>query len=187
MCGKPAPQTRGRLVRLVARFARRRGWGGGRPMLSSCALSLPIGDIRGHSIGLMPCHGCSIWESMNRPLNWVCLACAFFVAATQVLAQGGGCVTDQSGKVVCGQPDASCASNQRGEILCTTPGGGMVPDQYGELLCGPGYCVRNQRGDVYCSNEPRGAAMVDQNGNAVCSGTCVRGTRQACVRPIAAT
>ena len=85
---------------------------------------------------------------MNRPLNWVCLAGAFFVAATQVLAQGGGCVTDQSGKVVCGQPYASCASNQRGEILCTSPGGGMMPDQYGELLCGPGYCVREQRGDV---------------------------------------
>jgi hypothetical protein len=59
----------------------------------------------------------------------------------------------------------------------------MMNDLYGELLCGPGYCVRDQRGEVFCSSQPRGAAMVDQTGNAVCSVSCVPGTKEACVRP----
>jgi hypothetical protein len=113
------------------------------------------------------------------------LGLALCNAPLQLFAQGAGCVMDQSGRVLCGPPDANCAANQRGEVFCTTPGGGMMPDQLGELLCGPGYCVRDQRGDVYCSNQPRGGAMMDQQGNAVCSGTCIRGTTQACVRPAA--
>jgi len=108
---------------------------------------------------------------------------ALCIAPTQVLAQGGGCIVDQNGRVICAQADANCAANQRREIVCTTPGGGMMPDQRGEFLCGPGYCVTDQRGDVFCSNQPRGAAMVDQTGNAVCSGSCVPGTKEACVRP----
>lgn len=113
------------------------------------------------------------------------LGLALCNAPLQLFAQGAGCVMDQSGRVLCGPPDANCAANQRGEVFCTTPGGGLMPDQLGELLCGPGYCVRDQRGDVYCSNQPRGGAMIDQQGNAVCSGTCIRGTTQACVRPAA--
>ena len=118
---------------------------------------------------------------MNKLLRCAFVLAALCVAPIPALAQG--CMADQNGKVVCGPPDSSCAPNQRGEILCTTSGGGMMADQYGEQLCGPGYCVRDQSGKVFCSSEPRGGASVNQDGQAVCTGGCVPGRKEACVRP----
>lgn len=112
----------------------------------------------------------------------VCVGALCF-ASTQVLAQGSGCIRLKNGTVICAQPDTSCAANQRGEIVCTTPGGGMMNSPNGEQLCGPGSCVRDQRGHVFCSSQPRGGATLDQNGNAVCTGGCVPGAKEACVMP----
>ena len=119
---------------------------------------------------------------MNRLARFLVGAAVLWIAPTLVLAQGG-CVTDQNGKVICRQPDSTCAANQRGDVVCTKPGGGMMNDQYGEQLCGPGYCVKDQRGNVLCSSHPRGGPTVDQSGKAVCAGSCVPGTKEACVRP----
>jgi len=119
---------------------------------------------------------------INRLVRLLASVAALCFAPTLVLAQGG-CVTDQDGKVICGRPDSTCATNQRGEVVCTKSGGGMMNDQYGEQLCGPGYCVKDQRGNVLCSSQPRGGAMVDQSGKALCAGGCVPGTKEACVRP----
>jgi hypothetical protein len=119
---------------------------------------------------------------MNKLAKFLVGVAALWIAPTLVVAQGG-CVTDQNGKVVCGQPDSTCAANLRGELVCTKPGGGMMNDQNGEQLCGPGYCVREPLGNVLCSSQPRGGATVDQSGKAVCAGGCVPGTKEACVRP----
>jgi hypothetical protein len=126
-------------------------------------------------------------QPMNGPARFLVGTVLLFVVSFQVLAQTG-CVPDRpgknrNGKIICGQPDSGCATNRRGEIVCTTPGGGMRNDLYGELLCGPGYCVTDQRGDAFCSRLARGAASLDQTGNAVCSGGCVPATTEACVRP----
>ena len=59
----------------------------------------------------------------------------------------------------------------------------MKNDPYGELLCGPGGCVTDQRGNILCSSQPRGAAMVDPQGIAVCTGGCVPANVNACIRP----
>ena len=120
---------------------------------------------------------------MNRHVLLAGVFWMFLVYATHAGAQAG-CVSGASGKVFCGQPDSSCAVNRQGEVVCTSPGGGMRNDTYGELLCGPGYCVTDQQGNALCSSVPKGAAMVDQTGKAVCSGGCVPATKDACVQPV---
>jgi hypothetical protein len=95
----------------------------------------------------------------------------------------GGCIPARDGRLVCPQPDSACMSDPDGNVLCSTPGGGIEFDRYGKPACGPGYCTKDQRGDIFCSSAPRGAAATDQNGNAVCAGSCVRAKIEACVRP----
>ena len=43
---------------------------------------------------------------MNRPARFLVGVGVLWIAPTLVLAKGG-CVTDQNGKVVCGQPDST--------------------------------------------------------------------------------
>ena len=96
---------------------------------------------------------------MNSVARFLVSVAVLWIAPGLAIAQSG-CVTDQTGKVLCGPPDSTCAANQRGDVVCTSPGGGMMSDPHGEQLCGPDYCVRDQRGNVCCSSPPRGGAAV---------------------------
>ena len=124
-------------------------------------------------------------EFMNAIARLLIPAVAACVLTAPVEAQNAGCIADRSGKVICGPPDSSCALDRHGEVVCTKPGGGMMNDRYGELLCAPGGCVTDQRGDILCSSQPRGGAMLDQEGKAVCTGGCVPASAAACIRPTA--
>lgn len=119
---------------------------------------------------------------MNWSTRFLIVVAVIWTVPTLTRAQNG-CITDQNGKAICGQPDSLCAANQRGEIRCTKPGGGMQTDQYGEQLCGPGFCVRDQHGNILCSSQSRGGAIVDQSGKAFCTGGCVPGTLDTCITP----
>ena len=99
-----------------------------------------------------------------------------------VAAGDQSCTATRDGRLVCPQPDSTCMTDPDGNVLCSTAGGGIEFDRYGKPACGPGYCTKDQRGNILCSSAPRGAASTDQNGNAVCAGSCVPARSEACVK-----
>jgi hypothetical protein len=106
------------------------------------------------------------------------------VASLAAIAQGDtSCKTGSDNRMVCPPPDGTCMVDRTGTVVCSNSGGGIAVDRYGEAVCGPGNCAKDLRGDLYCSDAPRGSAAIDTYGNAACSGSCVRASREACVRP----
>ncbi|WP_213959487.1 MULTISPECIES: hypothetical protein [unclassified Variovorax] len=114
------------------------------------------------------------------------IAAILFLFSTAVAAQTANCTPDRDGRMVCPQPNASCLSDRLGDVVCSRPGGGIAVDRYGVAACGPGVCVADAEGVLYCSGSPQGAASVGRDGKAVCTGTCVAASAQACVKPVAA-
>ena len=88
------------------------------------------------------------------------------------------CMTDQFGKVVCGE--GQCRADQYGKVYCAGAGGGAMNDQYGHVQCGVGYCALDDENRVWCSKEPGGGAEADDNGNVKCLGGCERGSSSLC-------
>lgn len=112
------------------------------------------------------------------------LTLGFFVlalSAEQIYsAPRGACVTNINGHVVCPPPEGGCLIGMSGNIVCSPPFGGIMRDLYGQFFCGPGQCVMHPDGHVSCSSQLFGAATLDINGNAVCTGGCVPGSAEAC-------
>jgi len=68
-------------------------------------------------------------------------------------------------------------------IICPAPHGGVSSGINGEVVCGPGECARDSKGVVRCSSLPGGSVILDINGNVLCVGGCVPGSRRYCVVP----
>jgi len=134
---------------------------------------------------LMAEAGFFYWRMTLKPSAFVFSLCSILTvfAASDVPAAtpGSGCLRTPRGQVVCPEPDSKCVAYKETEVLCSQPGGSIEFTTYGEPVCGPGYCTRDQRGEVFCSSAPRGSASTDLSGNAKCSVSCVRATRETCV------
>ena len=90
----------------------------------------------------------------------------------------GDCLTDQSGKMVCGA--GQCAADQYGKIFCAKAGGGAMRNQYGEVMCGVGFCAVDDNGQVKCSTQAGGGAATDSNGKVKCLGSCQDASPRFC-------
>jgi len=95
----------------------------------------------------------------------VALAALFFFAPAGLAQNKAGCVQMLTG------------------IVCPPPLGGVSSGLDGEVVCGPGECARDQKGVVKCSSRPGGSVIVDINGQVLCVGGCVLGSRTLCVAP----
>ena len=112
----------------------------------------------------------------------VAFAMGFPAMAASAASPNPGCMTLSDGRKVCQEPDSLCVKDNKGSVFCSTPGGGIEFDRYRVPVCGPGYCVKDRHGEIFCSSKPRGAADVDQYGNAICSVSCVPADQKACVK-----
>jgi len=106
------------------------------------------------------------------------VAAALLLLAVIAHAQGGNCVKDQYGNVVCGR--GQCAMDQYGRVLCAREGGGAVKDRFGTVKCGVGFCATDDNGQIKCSTQPGGGAAMDSYGKVTCLGKCEDASEQRC-------
>lgn len=114
------------------------------------------------------------------------LALTLLAAAHCIHAQPAtsGCIADRTGTMQCPPPGGACLLDLHGEVKCSPPDGGILLDRYRQAVCGPGQCITTKlSGENFCSTMARGAAALNQYGEAVCTGGCVSATAQACVTP----
>lgn len=76
--------------------------------------------------------------------------------------------------------NSSCVQNSAGNIVCAPPGGTITTNKYGEVVCGLGACVRHKSGIIMCSSKAGGSAVINNQGIAVCDGTCISASKNTC-------
>lgn len=115
-------------------------------------------------------------KPVYRAVLALCLALGTFAAA----AEEPPCLTTRQGATVCPAPGQKCLKNRRGDVLCSRPAGGIAFDRNGEPVCGVGRCTIDARGNTVCSTTEGGAASVNAQGGAECSGSCAPAAAAAC-------
>jgi hypothetical protein len=93
------------------------------------------------------------------------------------------CVTDRFGNAFCPPPGGGCVKEIFDKVKCSSADGGILLNRFQAAECGPGQCVTNRLGEIFCSSAVKGYATVDGNGDATCTGGCIRGSASACVTP----
>jgi len=109
-------------------------------------------------------------------------ALSLLAGALPAHAQSRDCVRTLSGETVCPPARTQCMAERDNPavIKCSPVDGGIAPDFYGKPVCGAGSCVRDLRSETYCSRTPAGAAALSINGEAVCTGGCVKASASLC-------
>ena len=102
----------------------------------------------------------------------------FLLLAAGTEVKAGDCITNQDGKVVCGE--GQCAADQHGKVFCAKAGGGAMKDRDGHVKCGVGYCASDDMGQMKCSTKPGGGAETNSNGKVKCLGGCQNARAQLC-------
>jgi hypothetical protein len=98
-------------------------------------------------------------------------------------AAAAQCVNDNFGNAFCPPPGGGCVKEIFDKVKCSAADGGILLNRFQQAECGPGQCITNRLGEIFCSKEAKGYATVNGNGDAACTGGCIRGSVSACVTP----